>query len=103
MINAKGETIYTSSEIAHELGISSATVNAIARRVFGDIRIPHWTLNDVKLICKYIQSISVEQEAKRLQALHETIVEIMGETTLDDIETKKRVDKDIYLKKEERE
>lgn len=45
MINAKGETIYTSAEIAYELGISTATVNAVGKRLFGGVRIPHWTLN----------------------------------------------------------
>lgn len=41
MINAKGEVIYTNSEIAYELGLSPATVNAIGRRLFGNGRIPH--------------------------------------------------------------
>ena len=44
MINAKGETIYANAEIAYEIGISPATVNACAKRLFGNGRIPHWTL-----------------------------------------------------------
>ena len=35
MINAKGETIYTSAEIAYELGLSPATINACGRRLWG--------------------------------------------------------------------
>nr|DAX53887.1 MAG TPA: replication initiator protein [Caudoviricetes sp.] len=34
MINAKGEVIYTNAEIAYELGLSPATVNAIGRRLY---------------------------------------------------------------------
>lgn len=83
MINAKGEVIYTNSEIAYELGLSPATVNAIGRRLFGNGRIPHWTLNDAKLIVEYIKSISVEEDARRLSVLH-------------DADTRKRVCKDIH-------
>lgn len=100
MINAKGQVIYTNAEIAYELGISPATVNACAKRLFGTVRIPHWTLNDAKLICRYIKSISVEEDAKRLLALHEAIQEIMGGDLLDDVEVKKSVDKDIRMKEE---
>lgn len=99
MINAKGETIYTSAEIAYELGISPATVNAIGKRLFGYGRIAHWTLNDVKLIVEYIRSISVEEDAKRLAVLHDTVNSIMGGAKLDDSETKQRVQKDIYAVK----
>ena len=77
MINAKGETIYTSAEIAYELGIAPNTVNAIGRRLFGN-RIAHWTLTDVKLICEYIKSISAEEEARRLKALHEIVESVFG-------------------------
>lgn len=101
MINAKGETIYTNAEIAYELGISPGTVNAIGRRLFGHGRIPHWTLNDVKLITEYLKSITVEEDAKRLAILHDTISGIMAGVQLqDDSETRKRVDKDIHLKTE---
>ena len=100
MINAKGQAIYTNAEIAYELGISPATVNACAKRLFGTVRIPHWTLNDAKLICRYIKSISAEEDAKRLIALHEAIQEIMGENLLDDVEVRKSVDMDIHLKQE---
>lgn len=98
MINAKGETIYTSAEIAYELGISPATVNAVGKRLFGSGRIPHWTINDAKLICEYIKSISVEEDAKRLATLHEVIETIMGGKKLDDAETRKSVNKDIHDK-----
>ena len=96
MINAKGETIYTSSEIAYELGISPGTVNAIAKRIFGSGRIPNWTLNDVKLICEYIKSISAEEDAKRLARLHEVVLQVMGDKKLDPDDTRKRVDNDVY-------
>lgn len=98
MINAKGETIYTSAEIAYELGISPATVNAVGKRLFGSGRIPHWTINDAKLICEYIKSISVKEDAKRLATLHEVIETIMGGKKLDDAETRKSVNKDIHDK-----
>lgn len=95
MINAKGEVIYTNAEIAYELGLTPATVNAVGKRLFGN-RIPHWTLNDAKLIVEYIKSISVEEDSKRLTALHNVIQDIMGDCKLDDADTKKRIDKDIY-------
>lgn len=82
MINAKGETIYTSAEIAYELGLSPATINAVARRLWGGGRAAHWTLNDVKLIVEYIKSISVEEDAKRLAILHNTVNDIIGKKPL---------------------
>lgn len=97
MINAKGEVIYTNAEIAYELGIAPATVNAIGKRLFGNGRIPHWTLNDAKLIVEYIKSISVEEDAQRLSILHDAVHEIMGNCKLDAADTRKRVDKDIHL------
>lgn len=97
MINSKGQIIYTNAEIAYELGISPATVNACAKRLFGSVRIPHWTLNDAKMICRYIKSISAEEDSKRLLALHEAIREIMGESSLVDEEVKKQVYKDTHL------
>lgn len=97
MINAKGEVIYTNAEVAYELGLSPATVNAIGRRLFGNGRIPHWTLNDAKLIVEYIKSISVEEDARRLSVLHDAVYEIMGDRKLDDADTRKRVGKDIHL------
>ena len=90
MINSKGQTIYTNAEIAYELGISPATVNACAKRLFGTVRIPHWTLNDAKLICQYIKSISFEEDAKRLLALHEMVKEVIGSDKLDDEEKRLR-------------
>lgn len=76
MINTKGEWIYTNAEVAYELGISPATVNAIGKRLFGGGRIPHWTANDARLIAEYLKSISVEEDAKRLALLHETIAAV---------------------------
>lgn len=97
MINAKGETIYTSAEIAYELGISPATVNAVGKRPFGGGRIPHWTINDARLICEYVKSISVEEDAKRLAMLHDVVNDIFADTKLDDVETRDRVKKDIHI------
>lgn len=97
MINAKGETIYTNAEIAYELGLAPATINAVGKRLFGSGRIPHWTLNDAKLIAEYIKSISVEEDAKRLSLLHETIADIMqGTEKMTDEETRKRVNNDLH-------
>lgn len=97
MINAKGETIYTNAEIAYELGLTPATINAVGKRLFGGGRVPHWTLNDAKLIAEYIKSISVEEDAKRLSLLHETIDGIMqGTEKMTDEETRKRVNNDLH-------
>ena len=96
MINSRGETIYTNAEVAYELGISPATVNAVGKRLFGSGRVPHWTLNDVKLICQYIKSISVEEDSKRLSALHSVVEDIMGSESLNDEEVKARVRKDLH-------
>lgn len=97
MINAKGEIIYTNAEIAYELGLTPATINAVGKRLFGGGRIPHWTLNDARLIAEYIKSISVEEDAKRLSLLHETIDSIMqGTEKMTDEETRKRVNKDLH-------
>jgi len=102
MINAKGETIYTNAEIAYELGISPATVNACAKRLFGYGVVAHWNLNQAKLIVEYIKSISVEEDARRLSILHDMVVDVMGgEVNLDDADTRRRVDKDIHKRKME--
>lgn len=101
MINSKGETIYTNAEIAYELGISPATVNACAKRLFGYGIVPHWTLHDAKLIVEYVKSISVEEDAKRLSILHDMVTEVMGSGfSLDDTDTRKRIEKDIHARKE---
>ena len=97
MINAKGETIYTNAEIAYELGITLATINAVGKRLFGVGRVPHWTLNDARLIAEYIKSISVEEDAKRLSLLHDTIESVMqGAEKMTDEETRKRVGKNLH-------
>ena len=95
MINSKGETIYTSAEIAYELGIAPGTVNAIGRRLFGN-RIAHLTLSDAKLICEYLRSISIEEDAKRLAALHTVVESVMGQTKLDSDDVAERVKKDLH-------
>lgn len=64
--------------------------------MFGGGKVPHWTLNDVKLICQYIKSISVEEDAKRLAALHSVVEDIMGSDSLDAEEVKARVQKDLH-------
>lgn len=96
MINSKGEIIYTNAEVAYELGISPATVNAIGKRLFGSRRIAYWTLNDVKLIVQYAKSISVEEDAKRLARLHDVVAEVMGESLFEDESLKKQIAKDLY-------
>lgn len=99
MINAKGETIYTNAELAYELGISPATVNACAKRLYGNGVISHWNLNQAQRICEYIKSISIEEDTKRLAMLHEMVVNVMGEGfSLDDADTRKRADKDIHIR-----
>lgn len=102
MINVKGESIYTNAEIAYELGLSPATVNACAKRLFGNGRVPHWNLNQARLIVEYVKSISVEEDAKRLKILHNMVVEVMGSNfSLDDVDTRRRVDRDVHEKKED--
>ena len=97
MMNSKGETIYTNAEIAYELGLNPTTINAVGKKLFGSSRVAHWTLNDVKLICEYIKSISVEEDAKRLAALHSVVEETMrGTSKMSDEETRKRVNNDVY-------
>lgn len=101
MINAKGETIYTNAEIAYELGLTPATINAVGKRLFGGGRVPHWTLNDARLIVEYIKSISVGEDAKRLSLLHDMVEGVMQDTEkMTDEETRKRVNGDIHLRKE---
>jgi len=90
MINTKGEWIYTNAEIGYELGLSPATVNAIGKRLYGN-KIPHWTIEQVKKIVEYIKSISVEEDAKRIKLLHDTVVECGYEE-----QVKKNVNKDLY-------
>ena len=90
MINTKGEWIYTNAEIGHELGLSPATINSIGKRLFGN-RIAHWTIQDAKLIAEYIKSINVEEDAKRIKLLHDTLSEV-GFYNVDE----DRVKKDLY-------
>lgn len=94
MINTKGEWIYTNAEIAYELGLSPATVNAIGKRLYGN-KIPHWTISEVRRIIEYIKSISIEEDAKRLILLHEAVVEI-GYEKQDDETVRKNVKRDLH-------
>ena len=96
MINSKGEIIYTNAEIAYELGLSPATINAVGKRLYGGGKIPHWTLTDAQRIVEYIKSISVEEDTKRLAALHDMVQNVMGDTKLDDADTRKRVNRDLH-------
>ena len=95
MINSNGENIYTNAEIAYELGLSPATVNAVGKRIYGN-RIAHWTLTDAQRIVEYIKSISVEEDAKRLNALHAMVEKVMGNITFDSEDIKNRIAKDLY-------
>lgn len=94
MINAKGEWIYTNAEIAYELGLSPATVNAIGKKLYGN-KIPHWTALEVRRIIQYIKSISVEEDEKRLQVLRDIVAE-MGYVKQDDEEVRKNVRRDLH-------
>lgn len=94
MINAKGEWIYTNAEIAYELGLSPATINAIGKRLYGN-RIPHWTITDAQRIIEYIKSISVEEDVRRLALLRE-VVATSGYEKQEDEKLKEQVRKDLY-------
>lgn len=94
MINAKGEWIYTNAEIAYELGLSPATINAIGKRLYGN-RIPHWTITEAQRIIEYIKSISVDEDARRLALLRE-VVATSGYEKQEDEELKEQVRKDLY-------
>lgn len=94
MINTKGEWIYTNAEIAYELGLSPATINAIGKKLYGN-KIPHWTALEVCRIIEYIKSITVEEDEKRLQVLRDIIAEV-GYTKQDNEEVKRNVRRDLY-------
>jgi hypothetical protein len=94
MINTKGEWIYTNAEIAYELGLSPATINAIGKKLYGN-KIPHWTALEVRRIIEYIKSITVEEDEKRLQVLRDIIAEV-GYTKQDNEEVKRNVRRDLY-------
>ena len=94
MINTKGEWIYTNAEIAYELGLSPATVNAIGKKLYGS-KIPHWTALEVRRIIQYIKSISVEEDEKRLQVLRDIVAET-GYVKQDDEEVRKNVRRDLH-------
>lgn len=94
MINAKGEWIYTNAEIAYELGLSPATVNAVGKKLYGGGRVAHWTIQEVRMILEYIKSITIAEEAKRIQLLHDTVAEC-GFEPFDEPDLKKRIQTDI--------
>ena len=94
MINTKGEWIYTNPEIAYELGLSPATVNAIGKKLYGS-KIPHWTIGEVRRIIEYIKSITIEEDEKRLNLLREAVKDC-GYEKQDDEDVKRRASKDLY-------
>ena len=94
MINTKGEWIYTNAEIAYELGLSPATVNAIGKRLYGN-KISHWTIAEVRRIIEYIKSISIEEDAKRLNLLHQTVIEV-GYEKQDEETVRNNFKKDLH-------
>lgn len=94
MINTRGEWIYTNAEIAYELGLSPATVDAIGKKLYGN-KIPHWTALGVRRIIQYIKSISVEEDEKRLQMLRDIVAET-GYVKQDDEEVIKNVRRDLH-------
>lgn len=102
MINTKGEWIYTNTEIAYELGLSPATVNSIGKKLYGGVKIPHWTIKEVRMILEYIKSISIEEDSKRLQMLRDTVAEVGFESVNDD-DLRLRVNKDYRPKLSEKE
>lgn len=97
MINTRGEWIYTNAEIAYELGLSPATVNSIGKKLYG-VRVPHWTIKEVKMICEYIKSISIEEDSKRLALLHDTVAEC-GFEPFEEDDLKKRIAKDVHCQR----
>ena len=94
MINTKGEWIYTNAEIAYELGLTPATVNAIGKKLYGN-KIPHWTIGEVRRIIEYIKSITIEEDEKRLNLLRDTLMDC-GYEKQDDNNLNKRVSKDLH-------
>lgn len=94
MINTKGEWIYTNSEIAYELGLSPATVNAIGKKLYGN-KIPHWTIGEVRRIIEYIKSITIEEDEIRFNLLREVIKDCWYEKQ-DDKDLKKRISNDLH-------
>ncbi len=79
MTNSKGEWIYTTSEIGNMLGISANTIRAIGKRLYGATHY-HFTLDEARVIKKYIDSTSEVEEANRLIALSNAL----GVTNIDD-------------------
>lgn len=79
MINAKGEWLYTCTEIGYALGINPNTIIAGAKRIYGDASKFQFTVGDVnkfqftvseaQRIKAYFNSISPEQEEIRIKAL----------------------------------
>ena len=94
MINTRGEWIYTNAEIAYELGLSPATVNAIGKKLYG-VKIPHWNAIEVRRIIQYIKSISIEEDEKRLQVLRDIVAE-EAYVKQNDEEVRKNVGRDLH-------
>lgn len=73
MINAKGEFLYTCSEIGYALGINPNTVRAGAKRLFGNVTKFEFTITEAQRIKAYFMSISPEQEELRIKMLFDAL------------------------------
>lgn len=73
MINAKGEFLYTCSEIGYALGINPNTVRAGAKRLFGYSTKFEFTVTEAQRIKAYFMSISPEQEELRIKMLFDAL------------------------------
>lgn len=68
MTNAKGEWVYTTSEIGNALGISPNTIRAIGKRLYGITHF-NFTLDECKAIKRYLDSVDKVEDARRLAEL----------------------------------
>lgn len=68
MTNAKGEWVYTTSEIGNALGISPNTIRAIGKRLYGITHF-NFTQDECKAIKRYLDSVDKVEDARRLAEL----------------------------------
>ena len=73
MINAKGEWLYSCSEIGYALGINPNTIRAGAKRLFGSTYKMEFTAVEARRIKAYFNSISPEQEELRIKMLFDAL------------------------------
>jgi hypothetical protein len=73
MINAKGEFLYSCSEIGYALGINPNTVRAGAKRLYGNTFKMEFTIPEAQRIKAYFMSVSPEQEEVRIKTLFEAL------------------------------